>query len=110
MDVVVSFVHSQPDERRAIWQLHLPQRHGIGGDFFDEVVQRCALTGGQIRNAALHATLLAVDEGGGVVRELHLEAAIRGEYRKAGATYPLDDSGVAARPHGIAAFLEVMRS
>jgi hypothetical protein len=110
MDVVVSFVHPQPDERRAIWQLHLPERHAIGGDLFDEVVQRCALTGGQIRNAALHATLLAVDEGGGAVRELHLEAAIRGEYRKAGATCPLDGSSIAARPRGIAAFLEVMRS
>jgi hypothetical protein len=109
MDVVVSFVHPQPGERRAIWQLHLPQRHAIGGDFFDEVVQRCSLTGGQIRNAALHATLLAVDEGTGLVRELHLEAAIRGEYRKAGATCPLDGSAAAKR-RGIAAFLEVMRS
>ena len=27
--------------------------------------RRCALTGGQIRNAALHATLLALDDGGG---------------------------------------------
>jgi hypothetical protein len=110
MDVVVSFVHPHPDERRAIWHLHLPARHAVGDDFFDEVVQRCALTGGQIRNAALHATLLAIDEGGGMVRELHLEAAIRGEYRKAGATCPLDGSGTAGRRHGIAAFLEVMRS
>jgi len=110
MDVVVSFVHPQPDERRAIWQLHLPARHAVGADFFDEVVQRCALTGGQIRNAALHATLLAIDEGGSFVRELHLEAAIRGEYRKAGATCPLDGSSAAARPDGMAAFLEVMRS
>ena len=74
------------------------------------MVQRCALTGGQIRNAALRATLLTVDEGGRMVREMHLQAAIRGEYRKAGATCPLDGNGAAARPHGIAAFLEVMRS
>jgi hypothetical protein len=110
MDVVVSFVHPQPQERRAIWHLHLPARHAVGGDFFDEVVQRCSLTGGQIRNAALHATLLAVDEGGGVVRELHLEAAIRGEYRKAGATCPLDGSDTVVRARGMAAFVEAMRS
>jgi len=110
MDVVVSFVHPQPEERRAIWWLHLPARHAIGSGFFAEVVQRCALTGGQIRNAALHATLLAVDEGEGVVREAHLEAAIRAEYRKVGATCPLDGSGFAARPSGLGAFMEVMRS
>jgi hypothetical protein len=110
MDVVVSFVHPQPEERRAIWHLHLPQQHAIGGDFFDEVVRRCALTGGQIRNAALHATLLALEEGSGVVRALHLEAALRGEYRKAGATCPLDGGDTVVRARGMAAFVEVMRS
>ena len=109
MDVVVSFVRPGVDARHAIWRLHLPARHAIGADFFDDVVRRCALTGGQIRNAALHATLLAVDEGGGPVRAHHLETAVRGEYRKAGATCPLDAGGRTARAGGMAAFMEAMR-
>jgi hypothetical protein len=110
MDAVVAFVHPQAEERRAIWRLHLPAAHAVDRDFFDEVVRRCALTGGQIRNAALHATLLSVDQGLGLVSATHLEAAIRSEYRKAGATCPLDGGGAPARPRGVAAFLEVMRS
>jgi SpoVK/Ycf46/Vps4 family AAA+-type ATPase len=110
MDVVVPFLQPQIDERRAIWGLHLPGNHAIDGDFLEEVVQRCAFSGGQIRNAALHATLLAVDDGRSLVRRLHLEAAIRGEYRKAGATCPLDGQVAAARQRGMAAFLESMRS
>lgn len=110
MDVVVPFVHPEANERRAIWHLHLPHQHAIDDTFFEEVVQRCTLTGGQIRNAALHATLLAVDEGQRPVRRLHLEAAIRGEYRKAGATCPLDGGNVGNGGRGIAAFLEVMRA
>jgi ATP-dependent 26S proteasome regulatory subunit len=103
-------VHPEANERRAIWHLHLPRQHAIDDAFFEEVVQRCTLTGGQIRNAALHATLLAVDEGQRPVRRLHLEAAIRGEYRKAGATCPLDGGNVGNGGRGIAAFLEVMRA
>jgi ATP-dependent 26S proteasome regulatory subunit len=106
----VPFVHPEADQRREIWQLHLPAGHGIDGEFLDEVVQRCALTGGQIRNAAMHATLLAVDERYSPVRRLHLETAIRSEYRKAGATCPLDAGNLLSRPRGMAAFLDVMRT
>jgi hypothetical protein len=53
-----------------------------------DVAARCTLTGGQIRNAALHATLLALNEGTPVA-DPHLEAAVQREYRKAGAAYPL---------------------
>jgi hypothetical protein len=110
MDVVVPFIHPEADQRRAIWQLHLPAGHSIDDEFLDEVVQRCPLTGGQIRNAAMHATLLAVDERHSPVRRLHLETAIRSEYRKVGATCPLDRGNSVARPRGMAAFLDVMRT
>jgi hypothetical protein len=53
------------------------------------VAELCDLTGGQIRNAALLSTLLAEDEGPGpMVRDAHLEAAVRSEYRKAGGISP----------------------
>src|SRR5262249_64718 len=45
MDVVVPFVHPQADERRAIWRLHLPERHVVDAGTLEEVVQRCAMTG-----------------------------------------------------------------
>ena len=57
-----------------------------------ELAFRCGLSGGQIRNAALHATLLAVDDGGRV-RDDHLLAALQREYRKAGAAYPMRPAG-----------------
>jgi hypothetical protein len=92
MDVVVSFVPPKVHERRAIWQLHLPQNHFVDRVYLEEVTTRCAMTGGQIRNAALHATLLAVGDGG-VVRGYHLAEAVQSEYRKAGALCPLNGDG-----------------
>ena len=69
---------------------------------------QCSLTGGQIRNAALHATLLAVNEGAGAVSRWHLEQAIQSEYRKAGAISPLkgENGGNPAGHGGVEAFLD----
>jgi SpoVK/Ycf46/Vps4 family AAA+-type ATPase len=62
MDVVVSFIPPQALERWHIWQVHLPDDHGVDHDHLEEVAVRCALTGGQIRNAVLPVTLLALYE------------------------------------------------
>jgi SpoVK/Ycf46/Vps4 family AAA+-type ATPase len=88
MDVVVDFRAPEPSERWQIWRLHLPEAHAVDTEALEEIAQRCALTGGQIRNAVLHASLLALD-GGGRVTSNHLEAAVQREYRKAGAVCPL---------------------
>jgi hypothetical protein len=88
MDVVISFRPPDAQERWAIWQLHLPATHRVGQELLGEITSRCVLTGGQIRNAALHAAVLAIDDGG-IVTSLHLEAAVQREYRKAGAVCPL---------------------
>jgi hypothetical protein len=92
IDVVVEFRAPAPAERRAIWRLHLPAGHAVEDAFLDEVAGRCALTGGQIRNAVLHATLLALDDGDPVTAR-QVEAAVRREYRKAGAVCPLRPRG-----------------
>jgi hypothetical protein len=92
MDLVVEFLPPRPEERLQLWQLHLPARHAVDGSFLDAVAGRCFLTGGQIRNAAQLATLLALDDGSDRVRRDHVEAALRSEYRKAGATYALEDA------------------
>lgn len=88
MDVVINFLPPDALERWGIWQLHLPPRHAVNFSLLEEIAGRCALTGGQIRNAALHACLLAL-EGGSVVTSVQLEEAIQREYRKAGAVCPL---------------------
>jgi hypothetical protein len=88
MDVVVEFLPPQAEERLAIWRLHLPAEHDVGDAYLHDVAARCAMNGGQIRNAAMQAALLALDDGG-VVGARHLEPAVRSEYRKSGATCPL---------------------
>lgn len=90
MDVVVNFVPPGAAERLAIWQLHLPESHAVSGTMLSQVAARCDLTGGQIRNAALLASLLAVSAGSPQVLDVHLQDAVRAEYRKAGAVCPLD--------------------
>ena len=89
MDVLVNFVTPQAEERWHIWQLHLPESHDVEPIALERVAVRCAMTGGQIRNAAQLATLLALDSAKGIVTEAHLEQAVHSEYRKAGATSPL---------------------
>lgn len=88
MDVVVEFSPPTPAQRLQIWQLHLPAEHRVDTPFLHAAANRCALSGGQIRNAALHATVLAVEAGAPLSRAMLSEAIAR-EYRKLGAISPL---------------------
>jgi AAA+ superfamily predicted ATPase len=113
IDVSVPFVPPDADARRHIWQLHLPPNHRIDPSILDTIATRCTLTGGQIRNAALYAALLAV-ENGGIVTNQQLEAAIQSEYRKAGATFPfrngLGATAKANHNNGMGSFLHAIKS
>jgi len=88
MDAVVEFSAPGPAERLAIWDVHLPPAHGVPGDLVREMAVRCALSGAQIRNAVVHATLVALDRGSRVLAA-DVEAAVQREYAKAGAACPL---------------------
>jgi ATPase family associated with various cellular activities (AAA) len=88
MDVVVEFHVPDAAERWQLWQSHLPGTSSVDEQLLNEVASGCELTGGQIRNAALHAALLALDNGG-VVTSPYVEAAVRREYLKLGAICPL---------------------
>ncbi len=88
MDVVVTFNPPGPRERLAIWRLHLPADHDLPDAYLEGLAERCEMTGGQIRNASMDAALTALDGGGDPVRTAHAEAAVRSEYRKAGAIPP----------------------
>lgn len=91
MDSVIEFVRPEAAERRRIWRLHLPEENAIAEGFLEETIQRCDLTGGQIRNVALHAASLALGEKKSI-NAAHLEAAVRREYRKTGAICPLREN------------------
>jgi hypothetical protein len=108
MDVLVSFVPPQPQERLLIWQLHLPGDNEIDYTVLENAAVRCAMNGGQIRNAALNAALLALDENS-AVNNFHLTEAIHSEYRKAGAICPLNENTQRKEKQGgIQAFFDVL--
>ncbi len=92
MDVIIDFRPPSATERWQIWHLHLPTATAVDPRLLNDVAMRCALTGGQIRNAALHATSLALNNGG-LVTNAYLESAVQREYRKLGAVCPLRTSG-----------------
>ncbi len=89
MDVVIPFFSPQLDERLKILQLHLPEDHAIELRLLEVTAAHCKLNGGQLRNAAMHATLNALDSDQPVLWA-SLEEGLRSEYRKAGSTFPLD--------------------
>ena len=88
MDVVIEFRPPDVAERWSIWQLHLPTTHMIDAELVQEVAERCELSGAQIRNAVLHAALLALNDDS-PMRSSHLEAAVQREYRKMGSICPM---------------------
>jgi SpoVK/Ycf46/Vps4 family AAA+-type ATPase len=94
MDVVVAFRTPDNVQRYDILRMHLPD-HAVNDDLLQEIAHRCMLTGGQLRNVALHAQLLAL-QSGGCVSDDDLRAALLREYRKTGAPCPLRNPGTFA--------------
>ena len=110
MDVLVPFFTPQAEERLHILQLHLPEDHCMSPAFLETAARRCALNGGQLRNAVLHAALLAIDEEEAPT-DRHLEDGLRSEYRKAGAPFPLDAfADKVIRDGGMEAFVGALAS
>jgi hypothetical protein len=92
MDVVIDFELPDEMERWDIWRLHLPIDHRVPEGVIAELATRCELTGGQLRNAVLHASLLALESSCPVGVE-QLETAVRREYAKSGRLCPLGGVG-----------------
>jgi hypothetical protein len=90
IDVTVDFLPPNPEQRWLIWESHLPTEHQISDQLLIDIARRCPLTGGVIRNATLHASLLALDDGVPVA-DRHLLVALRREYRRAGGTCPIPE-------------------
>ena len=95
LDTTVTFTAPGPDERRLIWELHLPEHHTVSNALLDELATRCRFTGGQIRNATVYAALLGLDRGV-QVNDAAVLAAVQREFDLGGQTNPL--ARVAAQP------------
>jgi hypothetical protein len=95
IDVVVEFRPPDASQRWELWQRHLPQPSEVDDAVLADVAYRCQLTGGQIRNAVLHAWLLAFerDPEQPAPMAADVEAAVRREYRKLGTICPLRTDG-----------------
>jgi hypothetical protein len=89
IDVAVKFHSPDAEQRWRLWHLHLPSDHALEPAALEDIAVRYALAGGQIRNAALHATLRAIAHGGCVTRD-DVTAALHREYGKAGAACPVN--------------------
>lgn len=87
MDVVVPFRAPDAMRRYEILDRHLGD-HRASDVLVQEIAVRCTLSGGQLRNVALHARLLALDQGH-TIGDAQLRTAIEREYRKLETSCPL---------------------
>jgi hypothetical protein len=67
LQIVVEFPRPDAEARATLWSRLLPPRAPLAADVdIAELAAAVALTGGQIRNAALHAAYLAAGAGGAI--------------------------------------------
>jgi SpoVK/Ycf46/Vps4 family AAA+-type ATPase len=90
--VIAEFPMPGRDERRRIWELQLPAEHLAPDVDLALLADRAALSGGDIRNAAATAALLAAPAGGTVTME-HLVLGAWRELRKSGRLISADAFG-----------------
>jgi hypothetical protein len=87
MDAVLTF-HPPDEIRRHDILRQLLGEHRVSPGLLHDIACRCALSGGQLRNIALHARLLAF-EVGLPIGDADLRQAVVREYRKTGDYCPL---------------------
>jgi SpoVK/Ycf46/Vps4 family AAA+-type ATPase len=92
LDMVVDFPLPDEAARLALWQRCLappvPAESDLELDFY---ARSFALSGGNIRSAAITAAYLAA-ETRSVIEDSHITAAIQQEYRKLGRLLPTKDA------------------
>jgi len=87
MDVIIQFRAPDESSRYEILRSHL-QHACVSSEWLQEIAYRCTLSGGQLRNVAAHARLLAFQQDV-ALNDAHVYAALAREYRKTGALCPL---------------------
>jgi len=87
-DLLVHFRAPEFAERLALWRAHLPPDHAVADAALDRIAEACALAGGQVRNVVLDAASAALAHASRVTEPLLMDA-LRREYRRGGALFPL---------------------
>jgi len=95
---VVDFLPPGPAERLALWRLALPQETPAGEPLLDQIdwdflANKLAITGADIKSAALAAAFLAHAEGGRIGMRQILHAARREMFKRGVALRPGDELG-----------------
>jgi len=109
--MVVEFPRPDAEARALLWRRLLPPRAPVAREVDPDFLARSVnLTGGSIRNAALHAAYLAADEDRAIGLE-HVAIAVWRELAKDGQQAALGDLGPLARhlPPWVSADLESRR-
>jgi hypothetical protein len=84
LDFLIDFPFPEPDDRRRIWQLVVPDLAPLAADVDIEfLANQFKLSGGAIRNCSLAAAFSAADEGSDIEMR-HLVRAVAQEYGKQG--------------------------
>jgi SpoVK/Ycf46/Vps4 family AAA+-type ATPase len=84
LQFVIDFPLPDVPARSRLWRRYLPARAPIDrGVDTDDLAAEFVLTGGQIRNAALHAAFLAAAESSSITRK-HITSAVQAELAKTG--------------------------
>lgn len=88
-EYIVEFPEPNALTRTQLWRQHLPPQAPLDTDVnLAQLAEWYAISGAQIRNAALAAAFLAADEGAGRIAQRHFLIAIEREYDKAGKAHP----------------------
>lgn len=86
LSFTISFPFPDEANRRKIWERIWPKKTPVCADVDAAwIASRFLLSGGNIRNVALAAAFLAVDDGGTVTLQ-HVLRAVEAEFRKMGKT------------------------
>jgi hypothetical protein len=87
-EFIVEFPEPDARVRTALWRLHLPEQAPLADDVdLTELADWYALSGAQIKNAALAGAFLAASSGQ-VIHQKHFLWAIEREFDKAGRAHP----------------------
>ncbi len=83
IDVALEFELPETARRQAIWERVFPTRAPIGLIDHRRLAEEFEVSGGAIRNAAVHAAFLAADDGSAIEMR-HVVAGMQREYQKMG--------------------------
>jgi ATPase family associated with various cellular activities (AAA) len=84
LDFVIDFPFPEPDDRKLIWRLLLPDEAPLSDDVdLDFLSVQFKLSGGAIRNCSMSAAFQAADEGTSITMR-HLVRAVAQEFGKQG--------------------------